>query len=256
LEATIDTSADVSPRCMQCNANLLPDEKFCGYCGLEVAVQEEGVKGEDVFTVIGPALAYYFVTLVVLATYKLTPLFKDGIEGLVVISVIDVIIVLAFWGYFFRALKPLFVLRNLDLKLIFFTIAGAITAAVAVSFLADFINISLYDDVYYSPYLFHDTSQPVLWAVILTCLQPAIFEEVAFRGFIFTNVQVLASATGAVFISAVLFGIIHLSFISLLWLVPLGIVFAWFRMRFNTLWYGIIGHFFYNFTVLVIEFYF
>jgi membrane protease YdiL (CAAX protease family) len=90
--------------------------------------------------------------------------------------------------------------------------------------------------------------------VIMTCVSPAIFEEIAFRGFMFENLQALASSKEAVYISAILFGIMHLSFISLLWLIPLGIIFAMLRVKYNTLWYGIIGHFIYNFTITVLEF--
>jgi uncharacterized protein len=231
---------------------LQPDEKFCGYCGHEVAL--EVVVKEDAFVVIQPTLIYYFVTLILLGVYKLTTLFPEGIEGIIIISVIDIAVVIGFWGYFFHDLKPLFSLKKLELKLVFLTVVGAGVGAVAVSYLADIINLSLFDDVYYSPQLFEDKSQSFIWAIVLVCLQPAIFEEVAFRGFMFTNLQVLSSPKGAVYISAILFGIMHLSFISLLWLIPLGIVFAIMRLKYNTLWYGIIGHFIYNFTITLIEF--
>jgi membrane protease YdiL (CAAX protease family) len=253
LEPIINAPAEVSLHCAKCNEVLLSDEKFCGYCGQEVAIQE-GAVDDDAFTVIQPTLVYYFATLVLLSIYKFTELFPEGIEGLLAISVIDVVIVIVFWGYFFRDLRPLFSLRKLDLKIMLFTVGGAFAGAVMISRLAELINISLFDDVYYSPYSFEDTSQPFLWAIIMTCLQPAIFEEVAFRGFMFTNLQVLSSPRGAVYISAILFGVMHLSFISLLWLVPLGIIFAMMRLRYNTLWYGIIGHFIYNLTITVIEF--
>jgi membrane protease YdiL (CAAX protease family) len=253
LEPTINASAEAGPLCVNCNEVLQSNEKFCGYCGHEVTIQDDVVK-DDAFTVIQPTLIYYFITLVLLSVYKLTELFPDGLEGLIVISIIDVVIVIGFWGYFFRDLNPLFSLRKLDFKIILFTITGACAGALIVSRLSDLINISLFDDIYYSPYLFDDTSNPFLWAIMMTCLQPAIFEEVAFRGFMFTNVQVLSSPQGAVYISAILFGVMHLSFISLLWLVPLGIIFAMMRLKYNTLWYGIIGHFIYNLTITVREF--
>lgn len=253
MEAT-NTLGEVGLQCVHCNGVLQPNEKFCGYCGREVAVDGE-VINEDVFQVIKPTLIYYFVTLVLLIVYKFTEVFPHGIEGLIGISIIDVIIVIIFWIYFFRDLKPLFSFGKLNVKVVALTIIGAFLGAIVVSKFADLINISLFDDdVYYSEYLYQDTDSPFAWAIIMTCLQPAIFEEVAFRGFMFTNLQGLASSKGAVFISAILFGIMHLSFISLMWLIPLGIVFAMLRLKYNTLWYGIIGHFVYNFTITVIEF--
>ena len=205
--------------------------------------------------VIKPTLIYYFATLILLAIYKLTGLFPDGIEGLIIVSVIDISIVIVFWVYFFQDLMPLFSLRRLDIKLILVTVIGAVMGALAVYYVADIINVSLFDDIYYNTYLFEDTNQPFVWAIVLMCVQPAIFEEVVFRGFMFTNLQVLSSPKGAIYISAILFGVMHLSFISLLWLIPLGIVFAMLRLKYKTLWYGILAHFTYNFTITTIDFF-
>jgi uncharacterized protein len=254
LDPIINGPAELQlPCCTKCGQALQQEERFCGYCGHETEVQEELVR-DDAFEVIKPTLLYYFVTLILLSIYKLTEIFPDGLEGQIAISVIDIAIVIVFWVYFLRDLKPLFSLRRVNLKILFLIASGAVVAALIVSTVADVINISLFDDVYYSPYLFDDTANPFAWAVVMTCISPAIFEEVAFRGFMFTNLQVLSSPQGAVYISAILFGIMHLSFISLLWLIPLGIVFAMLRLKYNTLWYGIIGHFVYNFTITLIEF--
>ena len=46
----------------------------------------------------------------------------------------------------------------------------------------------------------------------------------------------------------------HLQIISLLWLIPIGLVFGLLRNKYNTLWYGVIGHFVYNFSITVYEF--
>ena len=47
---------------------------------------------------------------------------------------------------------------------------------------------------------------------------------------------------------------IHLSIISLLWLVPLGLVLGFLRGKYNTLWYGMVAHFTYNFAITIFEF--
>jgi membrane protease YdiL (CAAX protease family) len=240
--------------CTRCNSTLQPEEKFCGYCGQEVAVHDETV-GSDVFEAIKPTLIYYFVTLLLLIVYKFTDLLPHGVEGFFGISAVDTIVVVIFWGYFFRDLSPLFSLRRLHVKVLLLTITGACVGALCVFKFAELINVSLFDDVYYHEYMFEDMNHPLMWATLMTCLQPAIFEEVAFRGFMFTNLQGLASSKGAVFISAILFGIMHLSFISIMWLIPLGIVFAMLRAKYNTLWYGIVGHFVYNFTITAINFF-
>ena len=99
-----------------------------------------------------------------------------------------------------------------------------------------------------------EASRPFLLEILFRCVQPAIFEEVAVRGFLFNNLQEVTSARSAVYITSFLFGVLHLAFMSLLWLIPIGLAFAFLRMRYHTLWYGIVGHFTYNMAITYMEF--
>jgi membrane protease YdiL (CAAX protease family) len=243
----------VQVHCQHCNGNILPSDRFCGYCGKEIHI-DRSADSQDVFTTLAPTLVYYFVTLVLLAAYKLTDLFPEGFEGMLIISILDIGFVLGFCAYYFKDLKPLFSTYQLNFGIILLTLAGALIGAVVISFVADIINISIQDDVFYSTYLFEDTSNPYFWAILFICVQPAIFEEVTFRGFLYTNLEKVTSVRSVVYITGFIFGVIHLSFISMLWLVPIGLIFAFMRMKYNTLWYGIIGHFTYNLGIVLIDF--
>jgi uncharacterized protein len=140
------------------------------------------------------------------------------------------------------------------LHLILVTIIGAILGSFVVTWVANMINVSINDDVFYDTYLFEDTPFPLLFSVLFIAVQPAIFEEVAFRGFIFNGIKKVTNASGAIYTSAFLFGIMHLQIISLLWLIPIGLVFALLRNKYNTLWYGVVGHFTYNLCITLNEF--
>jgi uncharacterized protein len=246
------TSLSPSSGCPHCQSEVNLNDRFCGQCGKEIKLAQ--THNEDVFVILSPMLIYYFITLILLATYKLTSLFPEGFSGMVTISIIDIALVIVFWGYSFRQLKPLFSVSGLSIRIFLLTTFGAGIGSVVVSFLANLINLSVSDDVFYNPYLFSDTSSPFLMAVLFICIQPAIFEEVAFRGFLFSNLEKVTSPNTAVYITGFVFGIIHLSIIGLLWLVPIGLVFAFLRMKYNTLWYGIMGHFTYNLGIILIEF--
>jgi uncharacterized protein len=239
--------------CVKCGLAVMPTDKFCGHCGNETS-QETKVLTEDVFSVLSPALLYYFITLILLATYKLTPLFPDGFEGMLIISLIDVAMVFSFWMYAFDEIKPMFSLKGFSFTVASLTVAGALMGSLIVSWIATVIEVSISDDVFYNTYLFEDTGSPFLLAILFICVQPAIFEEVAFRGFLFTNLQKITSPAGAVYITSFLFGIIHLAAVSLIWLVPIGLAFAFLRVKYNMIWYGVIGHFTYNFGITVLEF--
>lgn len=239
--------------CPNCQNVVSSDNIFCGNCGTELKGNTKE-KNEDVISALTPTLLYYFSTLLLLAIYKLTPLFPTGLEGFLGITVIDVLVVIAFWLHSYTETKSLFSFSNVKLDIMLLTIIGAIVGSVIVSIVADIINHSIQDDVFYNTYLFEDTSQPFLFAILLIAVQPAIFEEVAFRGFLFTNLKKVSNGVSAVYITGFLFGIMHLQFISLMWLVPIGLVFGFLRNKYNTLWYGIVGHFTYNFCIILFEF--
>jgi uncharacterized protein len=248
----IETSAEPIPHCSACSAELSARDRFCGHCGKEV--QPLNTARADVFELIRPTLAFYFITLLLLSAYKLTNLFPEGFDSLLIVSTLDTAIVIIFWVNYRKEISELLAVKRINLRLIALTITGAAVGALIVYVIADLINLSVFKDVYYNPYLFEDTAYPLLFIVLFTCVQPAIFEEVAFRGFLLTNIHAVTSARGAMYVTSFVFGIIHLSFLALLWLVPIGLVFAWLRIRYNTLWYGMIGHFAYNFFISLMEY--
>jgi uncharacterized protein len=251
----VTVESDFIPQhaCKHCGKLLQPTDVFCGQCGREVVAVQQ-MSRDDAFTTLSPTLLYYFSTLILLLTYKFTSAFPPAFEGQLIVSIIDIAIVIAFWIYARKELKPLFSFSGFSFRIALLTVAGALVGSVVVTLIADLIHVSISDDVFYDPYLFQDTAFPLLISILFICVQPAIFEEVAFRGFMFTNLEKATSPFGAVYITGFVFGIMHLAFISLIWLVPIGLVFALLRLKYNTLWYGIIGHFTYNLGIILIEF--
>jgi uncharacterized protein len=91
------------------------------------------------------------------------------------------------------------------------------------------------------------------WAVLVVCVQPAIFEEIAFRGIIQGSLGQVLGEREALIVSALMFGILHLSIPSLPHLLALGLVLGWLRLRTKSLVPGMILHFTHNFLVIVAE---
>jgi uncharacterized protein len=240
--------------CSRCGVLAVSDARFCGGCGKELSSDSAEAVDADVFKTLSPSLWYFFTMLVLLAVYKFAAIFPDGFEGFILVSVINILLVVAFLWNSPAGSIEIYLPRNLKFSVIILTILGALAGSALVGVIANAIQITIHDDVFYDMYLFEDTAYPYFAAVVFICLQPALFEEAAFRGFIFSNVQTLTSPNQAMYITGFLFGIIHLAFISMLWLVPLGFVFAFLRIRYNTIWYGVIGHFFYNLGVIVLEY--
>lgn len=245
-----ETSAFV---CAKCQNELPQNSTFCPQCG-QVREVVPALK-QDVFVSLKYSLSYYFLMLLIVCIYKLTSAFPKDFYGVIAVDVVTSLVALAFAAIAFSSLEPLYSLRNLKFNVVALVIGGAVVAAGFVSFLAHFINVTISDDEFYNMYLFEDTRYPLLFAVISIGVQPAIFEEVAFRGFMFNEIDEITTPQTTVFITSILFGILHLSFIALIWLIPIGLVFAFLRMRYNTLWYGVVGHFFYNSSIVLIEYF-
>jgi membrane protease YdiL (CAAX protease family) len=91
--------------------------------------------------------------------------------------------------------------------------------------------------------------------ILLVAILPALFEELAYRGIILHNLLKLADEKQAIHISAFLFAIIHMSFISMFWLVPFAIWLGNVRTKEKTLWFSVLIHVCFNLTACLFEFY-
>ncbi|MBL7849979.1 MAG: CPBP family intramembrane metalloprotease [Cyclobacteriaceae bacterium] len=249
-----DIDVEIQTACPHCQAPYQPGDAFCQICGKELVVEPRDDFG-DVFVPLRPVLLYYFMLLLVLALYKFTDSFPDGLAGMIVITLVTVVITVAFTVESWATTRKLYSFSGVRWSILGLTIGGAMVGSLVVNMLCDFINASFHDDVFYNTYLFADTPYPLLFATLMIALEPAIFEEVAFRGFLFTSLARITKGVNAVYVSAFLFGIMHLSIISLIWLVPIGIAFAELRRRYDTLWYGMAGHFVYNFCIVLYEYF-
>lgn len=104
------------------------------------------------------------------------------------------------------------------------------------------------------PSLYNDLlEQPFLVAILLGALLPAIFEEIAFRGYLFGHLRPLGLRT-AIVLSGLLFGAMHLSVVRLLPLSLLGMIFASAVQRSRSLMASMLMHLMNNGIVIVLTY--
>ncbi|MDD4891278.1 MAG: type II CAAX endopeptidase family protein [Phycisphaerae bacterium] len=103
-------------------------------------------------------------------------------------------------------------------------------------------------------------SEPLLKAgfgwgtvVLLVAVQPAIFEELAFRGIILSSLQDAISVRDAVIVSSLMFMILHLIPLAFLHLLAIGLALCFLRVRSGSLFPGMLMHFVHNSLCLVFE---
>lgn len=90
-------------------------------------------------------------------------------------------------------------------------------------------------------------------ATLFIAVQPAIFEELAFRGMIFDSLRKVAGSTETILASAAMFAILHLSIPSFLHLMLMGVMLGWLRNRTGSLYPCMLLHFTHNFLCVLEE---
>lgn len=91
--------------------------------------------------------------------------------------------------------------------------------------------------------------------VLFTAVLPALLEELAYRGYLLQVLMKVMDKQQAIFITSVLFALVHLSVLSLFWLVPFAWLLGHVAVKEKTIWYGVVIHFLFNLTACFFDLY-
>ncbi len=155
----------------------------------------------------------------------------------------------------FKAIKPLLKFRNFSaIRLACYIVLAAISSFI-INIIITKLNFSFFgtDTSYYNMYSMY--AMPGLLMMYSIAIYPAIIEELAFRGVLYNYLDTFLDERVVVIVTGFMFGMMHLSFISLFWLVPFGILVGAMRKRFGTIWYGVIFHFIFNLVAVLFDLY-
>ena len=92
-------------------------------------------------------------------------------------------------------------------------------------------------------------------SLILLALLPAIFEELIFRGILLNGLRQGLSDIAALFMSALMFALIHGSIQQLVYPFALGLVLGWLAMRTGSTFTSMLVHFLNNAIVLIVNYF-
>ena len=91
------------------------------------------------------------------------------------------------------------------------------------------------------------------WALFVVAVCPAIFEEIAFRGLLQGRLTMLFGKPQGMLITAAVFGMAHGLTMGLPLQMFLGLYLCWLRSRSGSLLPGMLVHFLYNGTLVLIS---
>ena len=234
--------------CNNCDTILKVNAKFCSKCGT-AQFKSNSKKREASLNII---IVFYVVFL--LFAFISNMLYDEvGYDNLtleIVIESVFILLVVGFSATDFKSIFKLYKLPKFNWKIIAFSVVFPIFSAFSVSFAVEWVNTSLFEGIsqnYYGEYVYLDN--PLFWGVLFIAILPPIFEELAFRGFLFNKLNKVVNTKVTIVSTAFLFALVHFSFISLIWIFPFGLILGYIRSKYKTLWYGVIIHFIHNLIV-------
>jgi uncharacterized protein len=239
--------------CEDCGVTVLEDHRYCHNCGSYLATKAVTI---SIFNNVAlrRVFTFYFIYLFICLVVKHTNWF-NSYNTLFWVEIVLAIITLRFVWQNKSEILPVIKFNNFRWDVVFGVVAIAIVASLFISVTVREVNVTFFDTEvsYYKAYKTY--AFPVMVMFYSIALMPAIFEELAFRGVMYNYAASFLDERLVVAVTAFLFAIMHLSLLSLVWLIPFGFFIGNLRRKYNTIWYGVAFHFVFNFTACIIDLY-
>lgn len=239
--------------CAYCGTPISEEEYICPECGRATIPDEEYPGSHEVFRML--VITFFSINLVACLLFNFWPPAAQGLTGLVIIDSFLFACALVFAYIMRRDIFPLLSWKSFRWWKLLVLIVVAIFSAVLINQGVKWINRFIFERELFYYASFKHLQHPKTAMLLLIAVLPALSEELAYRGIIQAGLLKIIHGRHAVVITALLFAIIHMSLISFFWLLPFALLLGWLRQREKTLWYGIVVHFFFNATTVMLELY-
>lgn len=236
-------------QCFNCNSNLSSGGNFCRLCGAAQNQEQLIVDSKKWPNLKEIAIFLSIEASCCIIVAVITPTWGIDLAFDMILAITAILFFTSDWKENGFLLKwPDFSLK----KLLFF-ITLSIIASVAVSFLVSKLNQSFFHQELsnYSLFKTHQYGKYIM--IISLAIFPAIFEELAYRGYLMQKLLNVVDQKEAAYITSFLFFLMHFSILSFFWLLPFALILAYIRMKEKTIWYGVFIHFFFNLTSCFID---
>ena len=237
--------------CRSCSVPVDSGVKYCPNCG---AYQGPAMQSDASYKkkIIAMGI-FYFVQVIICLILRFTDAF-DFYPDKIYFEIPIFIMTLGFFFYNYRNLAPLLFFRRVSLKIALLVIPLSVVASFTVSFLVDLLNKAVFGNTYTYVYSFSFLDHKYLWMILLSAAVPAFEEELAYRGILYNQLKDFLRPGQIIWVTSILFTTIHFSVFGAFWIIGFAWVAGWLRTKYQTLWYGIIIHFFFNATAVTIDY--
>lgn len=247
--------AEVSLRyCTNCRVSLEEEQRYCPECGKFSGVQKDENFDDNFKKKLTGIGIFYFAQVIVCLVAAYADVFETYPAKFFINGIFLLLTLIFFLGNY-KYLLPLLFFKRVKLKLVLLLVPLAIIASLLVSYSVDFLNGVLFHENYTYVYSFPGFNYTLVWLILVDALFPALDEEIGFRGILFNQLKSFLKPRQIMWVTAILFTTIHLSVFSIFWIIPFGYLTAYLRQKHQTLWYGIVIHFFFNTTAVILDYY-
>ncbi|WP_378185799.1 type II CAAX prenyl endopeptidase Rce1 family protein [Aquimarina sp. W85] len=238
--------------CHACTQPITADSNYCASCGASIGFKNKQTRSEHINLII----VFYIIELVFLTIVHLIYKEDTSLTTEIAVESVSAMLIILFIMFDVKNIIKLYTLPRLPLLEWIGVILTPFVTGFLVYYGIEWINTALFDEStnYYAAYAEYE--HPFLLAFIFVAILPAIFEELAFRGFLFNQLENVTSIRMNILLTAFLFALVHFSFISLLWIFPFGLLLGYLRYRYQNLWLGMIIHFIHNLIIVSLDSYY
>ena len=243
----------IIPTCEECETRVKDHHRFCPNCGAFLGAEAETI---HIFnnSYLRSAFFFYLSYLAICLFVKYTNWF-DNYDRLFWIEITLALLSVWFAWRNKESILPILKFNHFNWGILL----GIITLSALCSWLVNIsmteLNVSLFntDISIYSGYKIYIA--PIFVMLYSVALLPALFEELAFRGVLYHYLASILDERLVVMVSGFIFAAMHLNPIGLIWLIPFGIFLGFLRMKYNTIWYGVVFHFIFNCMACIMDLY-
>ena len=100
--------------------------------------------------------------------------------------------------------------------------------------------------------LFREDSASLPLLILAIGVLPGFFEELGFRGWMQSTWRKILAPGRALVLTACCFAVIHFSYWSIGWILPMGLYLGWLRERSGSIWPGVIAHMGHNSAIVIL----
>jgi membrane protease YdiL (CAAX protease family) len=248
--------------CAYCGCPVKPQFYFCTNCAapyqspdavlpaLRPIQRTEGeVIAQDAPNVL-PVFWTYFVVVISAAVISSAAFSKDRPDLRLFFESIAITLTTGFFvAYHWRALVPQFGRIGFGSKYAWIAL-GLLAPALGLNFAWHKIITYLVPEATDSMKSLSELHLSKLTMVTLFCVFPAIMEEIAFRGLVQHWLVSAIAPTRALLIASALFMALHFSVLSAPYLLLVGMLLGWAKLKTGSLYPSMLIHFLHNFIVI------